>query len=45
MFYVDIIVNNFEKIPKTSFPGEEVVSNASLGGDSITGGGGGDKGG
>lgn len=32
MFYVDIIVNNFEKIPKTSFPGEEVVSNASLGG-------------
>ena len=45
MLYVDIIVNNFEKIPKTSFPGEEVVSNASLGGDSITRRGGGDKGG
>ena len=42
MFYVDIIVNNFEKIPKTLFPGEEVVSNASLGRiQSRRGGGGG----
>ena len=32
IFYVDVIVNDFEEIPKTSFPGKEEASSASLGG-------------
>ena len=32
MIYVYVIVNDFEEIPKTPFPGKEGVSNASLGG-------------
>ena len=30
MFYVDVIVNDFEEIRKTSFPGKEGVSSTSL---------------
>ena len=42
MIYVDVIVKDFEEIPKMSFPGKEGVSNASLGdptGEGSRGGG------